>query len=192
MADIVERSKCLIDYAELVDASKKHLPKDEPSADIYLSDDYAVVLSAFKDWFLAVAAKTKRLNHIAVTRMAVDRWRMTRTSAGLLGKAFANAYNNCMQVGKKAKTGEKLKKSVVDIYEAAHGRSSTLKCKEEVKREKVKHELTAKAETPSRRLKRSDSASSSGPILSPGRLTALYSAPASIKELLFLVVEKNI
>ena len=93
--------------------------------------------------------------------------------------------------GDKATTGEKLSKCVVEIYNAAHGGSMT--CKEEAvaakKEPKLKKEPIVKAETPStgkRKLKKEDSDSSCGPILSPRRLQSLYSMPVSIKELFSL------
>ena len=123
--------------------------------------------------------------------MATDRWKLGGHSAGLLGKAFANAYNTCMKAGSKAVTGEKLNRIVVEIYTAAHGGSLT--CKEEAvsakKELKLKQEPIVKAETPStgkRKLKKEDSDSSCGPILSPRRLQSLYSMPVSIKELFSL------
>ena len=192
MPDKIERAKCLITFEELKKIAKTTLPSDDPNAEIYLSEDYIVILTSYKKFFLAVAEKTQRLNHIAVTRMATDRWKLNGHSAGLLGKAFATAYNTCMKVGSKATTGEKLSKTVVEIFTAAHGGSLT--CKEEAvsakKELKLKQELaTVKAETPStgkRKLKKEDSDSSCGPILSPRRLQSLYSMPVSIKELFSL------
>ena len=191
MPDKISRAKCLITFEDLKKIAKTTLPSDDPNAEIYLSEDYTVVLSNYKKFFLAVAEKTHRLNPVAVTKMATDRWKMGGHTAGLLGKAFGNAYNTCMKAGNKATTGEKLSKCVVEIYNAAHGGSMT--CKEEAvaakKEPKLKKEPIVKAETPStgkRKLKKEDSDSSCGPILSPRRLQSLYSMPVSIKELFSL------
>ena len=140
-------------------------------------------------FFLEVAKKTQRLNAVAVGRVASDKWKLSKTMAGLFGKSMAGAYNTCMQAGKKATNGEKLSEVVVEIYNAACG--STLKCKQEVKREKIsiKQELKqVKTETPQRKLKREDSDAA---ILSPGRLTALYGGGVPIKEMFFLAVAKR-
>ena len=53
MPDKIERAKCLITFEELKKIAKTTLSSDDPNAEIYLSEDYTVVLSNYKKVFFS-------------------------------------------------------------------------------------------------------------------------------------------
>ena len=188
-----ERSKCLITLDKLKVIAKHTLTCDEPSSDIYLNPDYNVVLASNLEFYKEVAKITRRLNPIGISQMAKDRWRLNGTQSAMYGRAIAHAYNNAIQAGKRAPTGEKLHAAVVTICNIAlGGKLPGVKQEHAVKTERrMKKEPVSPA-----KVKRSHDDTDC--IMSPNKLMAFYgmsssssssSGPISVKD--FFIIPKK-
>ncbi len=160
----------------------------EPNTREYLNDDIAVVVSSHQKFLVAVAPHTKRLNAVSVALMARDVVQLGKREAQLFGDSIAHAYAHCMLVGSKARTGVKLTKEVLAVYQAscAHG---------EIKQE-MKEEASSAAKAPKRPATTKLEQSCSPPrmksvkkcLSSPSQIAALYgcSSSSSVKVMLFV------
>ena len=81
-------------------------------------DDLNVVVNSHQKFFEKVAPHTKRLNLVSLANMARELFKMAGREASLFGTSMAHAYSHCMLAGGKAKTGEKLAKSVWAVWQA--------------------------------------------------------------------------
>ena len=118
------KAKQMISYEKLVQIGKTEL-KQEPNPDLYCHDDMNVVVSSYQKFFEKVAPHTKRLNPVSLANMARELFKMSNREASLFGTSMAQAYSHCMLVGGKAKTGEKLAKSVWAVWQANGGHAET-------------------------------------------------------------------
>ena len=112
----------MISYVKLVQIGKAALK--EPNQDLYCHDDVNVVVSFHQQFFQKVGPHTKRLNPVSLANMARELFKMSGREASLFGTSMAHAYSHCMLAGGKAKTGEKLAKSVWAVWRASEASES--------------------------------------------------------------------
>lgn len=147
------RSKETIPVNLLLLLAKEKLK--QPNSDHYLHEDLQVVIAKHVDFLEAVAGHTPRINACSVALVARDVFQMGKHESHQFGSALASAFSVCMRSGSKAKTGEKLSKEVVRVWEAnaAGGGKHFVKkeSKEEARQEELKQEpaATLKREQPS-------------------------------------------
>ena len=84
-----------------------------------------VVVSFHQQFFQKVGPHTKRLNPVSLGNMAKELFKMSSREAPLFGTSLAHAYSHCMLAGGKAKTEEKLAKSVWVVWQASGGHAET-------------------------------------------------------------------
>ena len=117
------KAKQMISFEKLLQIGKKELK--EPNPDLYCHDDMNVVVSSHQKFFEKVAPHTKRLNPVSLANMARELFKMSNREASLFGTCMAQAYSHCMLVGGKAKTGEKLAKSVWSVWQASEASAAS-------------------------------------------------------------------
>ena len=108
----------VLDLDSLVALFKEHLP-DAPDKKAYTHDHWEYVCGAYHSFFVAVAEKTSRLNPKSLGLAAKNFYKLSPAEANLFGTGLGAAFNNAISAGLKAKTGEKLMKSVLAIYNTA-------------------------------------------------------------------------
>jgi hypothetical protein len=166
------RSKETIPVNLLLLLAKEKLK--QPNSDHYLHEDLQVVIAMHVDFLEAVAGHTPRINACSVALVARDLFQMGKNESHQFGSALASAFSVCMRSGSKAKTGEKLSKEVVRVWEASAASGGKNSVKKESKKEaKLKQE-------PAATLKRERASSPPRPSKS---LKVCLSSPSQIRQL---------
>ena len=157
------KAKQMISYEKLVQIGKIEL--QEPNPDLYCHDDMNVVVSSHQKFFEKVAPHTKRLNPVSLANMARELFKMANREASLFGTSMAQAYSHCMLVGGKAKTGEKLAKSVWAVWRASEASESHAETANS-SADPLKTESAFSPERPAKAIKKC--------LSSPSQIMALY------------------
>ena len=113
----IKRASETITLEKLKEIGKATLK--EPNSDHYKHDDPVVVADTHKEFLIAVAPFTVRLNGNSLALMVKALWQLNARESQQFGEALSYAYSHCIRAGAKATTGEKLAKVVVAVYNAA-------------------------------------------------------------------------
>ena len=117
-------AKCCIDYQRL-DTLMKERIKDVGPRYKHL-DDYGV-LEEYKDFFLACAAETAKLNGASLAKIAKELFKMPPHDATMWGGIVSRAFSAARIAWDKASTGSKLPAVVKEIslaMQAGKGKAS--------------------------------------------------------------------
>ena len=84
----------------------------------YMTDDAESVVSAYKGFLAACAAKTPRLTKCTVSHAAKVVFNESKKVCDSFGSSMVNALSYCRYKGKSCTTGEKLSKDVYKVYKS--------------------------------------------------------------------------
>ena len=115
-----QRSKCVISVDVLQNLLTAH--QVNPDADDFLDRDLDAVVSAYKGFFLSVAAITPRLTGAVLGKALSGLFPGQRQLTVCLSKRLVQAFSYCGEKGRRATTGAKLPTDVGIIYQAMVGR----------------------------------------------------------------------
>jgi len=176
------KAKQMISYAKLLQIGKTEL--SEPNQDLYCHDDMNVVVTSHQKFFEKVAPHTKRLNRVSLGNLAVELFKMSRREASLFGTSMAHAYSHCMLVGGKAKTGEKLAKSVWSVWQASEASAASHAETASSSADPLKTESSAfSPERPAKAIKKC--------LSSPSQIMALYTGVKVHGVISSALIQKN-
>ena len=176
------KAKQMISYEKLVQIGRKELK--EPNQDLYCHDDLNVVVTSHEKFFQRVAPHTKRLNPVSLANMARELFKMSNREASLFGTSMAQAYSHCMLVGGKAKTGEKLAKSVWSVWQASEASAASHAETASSSADPLKTESSAfSPERPAKAIKKC--------LSSPSQIMALYTGVKVPGVISSALIQKN-